>query len=94
MNFAEFVKWLGGTAALGAVSAFALQAIKALFPSVKDNMAKIASVVFAALASIVAQLALPVIPQLPAEIEQFWPVIVWLWSQIVWGIWLKPKPEL
>lgn len=92
--FLEFVKWLAGTAALGAVSAFALQAIKALWPAVKDDMAKIASVVFAALASVAAQLLLPVVPQLPAEIEQFWPVIVWLWSQVIWGIWLKPEPEL
>lgn len=90
-SFAEFVKWLASGAALGALSAFGFQALKAIFPSLRDDVAKIGSVIFAALLNGLARTLIPVLPQLPPAIDQYWPVITWLWSQVVWEIWLKDR---
>lgn len=93
MTFVAFVSWLASAAALGAISSFLFQALKALFPALKDDYAKIGSVVFAALLNVAAQQVLPILPTLPAWIEQLWPVMTWLWSQVVYELLVKPKPE-
>jgi len=90
MTFVELVKWLATSAALGVVSTFVMQALKALFPAIRDQSAKIISVVVAALVSVGATLALPFLPQVPAWVEQFWPTLVWLASQL-WYELIKPK---
>jgi len=86
MTFVEFVQWLATSGALGAVSYFLLQCIKALFPSVKDKVASIASVLMAAIVGIVATFAVPYLNNLPPWIDQVWPIIVWLWSQLFYEI--------
>jgi len=90
MTFAEWVLWLTTSAALGVVSSWILTAIKLAFPAVKDTVAKIAS---GLLAAVVCGLAIQVVPylgQVPAWVEQFWPIIVWAASQI-WYELTKPK---
>lgn len=84
MSFAEFVVWLASSAALGAVSSLAFQLLKRAFPTLQDMYAKIGSVIFAAVLSVAAQYAVPLLPELPAWVEQLWPIVVWIWSQIAY----------
>ena len=89
-TFSEFVIWLASAAALGVVSSVLVQLIKAVFLAVQDTKAKIVSVLAACALSILAQLAVPFLPEVPAWVDQLFPTIAWLWSQIVWEIILKP----
>ena len=82
MTFADFVKWLASSAALGVLSSILLDVLKVVFPSLKANLAKYASVILAAVVSIVAQYAVTFLPQVPPWVEQIWPVIIWIWSQV------------
>ncbi|OQC54968.1 MAG: hypothetical protein BWX54_02090 [Verrucomicrobia bacterium ADurb.Bin018] len=93
MSFVEFVLYLGGGAALGAVSSVLLQGIKRLFPAVKDDVAKIVSVVLAGLIAGLAVAAKPYLSQLPAWVETAWPIVVWLASQIWYSFVVKPAAK-
>ncbi len=89
MSFAEWVLWLGTSAALGVISSVILTVIKKAFPAVQDKVAVIASVLLAAVVSAVAVLAAPYLDQLPPAVETFWPMIVWVAGQ-VWYEVTKP----
>lgn len=87
MTFADSIRWLATAGALGIVSTYAVQVIKALFPQVKDKMTVIVSIVAAAVLSIAANLALPYLGTVPPQVEQFWPIVVWAvqqaWYQLI-----------
>lgn len=82
MTFVEFVRWLATAGALGVVSSVVVQALKALVPGLADIKAKIISILVATFVSIVATLAVPYLGQVPADVERFWPLIVWAVSQL------------
>jgi len=74
--------FLASFPALAIVATYALQGLKALFPALKDKAAVIASVMIAALVSVVTNLLLARGVVIPAWLEQLWPTGVWLISQI------------
>ena len=90
MTFGEFVLWLGTSAALGVVSSVLLTLVKWAIPSVTDNIAKIASGLLAGLVCGLAVLVKPYLANLPAWVEVYWPIVVWVAGQI-WYILTKPK---
>ena len=89
MSFVDFVKWLATSAALGITSTAIMQVIKAIWPRVKDKAAAIASVIVAALIAAGAIAALPYLGEVPAWVETYWPIAIWLWSQL-WYQTIKP----
>ncbi len=90
MTFSAFIVFLASAGALGGIASVALQIVKAVFPAVQDKSAKIASVIVATLVAIGATLALPFLGQMPPAVEQFFPLVCWLASQIWFEI-IKPK---
>ena len=86
MSFADFVKYLGSAAALAAVSSILLQLLRKVRPAVDENIAFVLSILFAAVIAIGAKMAIPYLGELPPEIENFWPVIVWAIQQVWWRI--------
>lgn len=92
MNLSEFVLWLASAGALGAISSFLFQALKVLIPGLEDRWAKIGSVVFAAVLSVIAQQVVPLLPQVPEWVTQLWPMVVWLWQQLTYELIVKRQP--
>jgi len=86
-----FLLWLASFPALGVVASYALQGLKALFPRIKDKAAVIASVLLTAVAAIAANLLLARGIVIPAWLEQLWPTLTWLISQI-WFAFVLKKP--
>jgi len=82
MSFAEFVLWLGSSAALSVVSSLLLTIIRKVFPQIVEKWAIVASVLLAALASIAAMLLKPYLGVLPPFVEQLWPFVVWIVQQL------------
>ncbi len=87
MTFADSIRWLASAGVLGVVSSYIVVAIKAFFPEVQDKVSVIVSIATAAVLAILANLALPHLAQIPPQIEQFWPIVVWAvqqaWYQFV-----------
>jgi hypothetical protein len=82
MSFSEFLAWLAAPAALGIVSSFIVNAIKAFKPTVEDRIAVAVSIIVAALLSVGAKLVLPYANNLPPELVAYWPVLVWAAGQL------------
>ena len=82
MTLAEFLMWLASAAAPGVVSSVIVDFIKAVWPSVEDKKAAAISIVVALVASAVALALQPYIGDIPPELEQVWPFIVWAVQQI------------
>ena len=88
-TFGEFVKYLAGAAALGVVASSFVSLLKVAL-NIEGTKAKIISVIAAAVVNVVANLFMPYLDRLPPQIAQFWPVAVWIASQI-WYELTKPK---
>lgn len=86
MTFEEFVRYIGTPAALGVVSSVVLTIIKKFAPQVQEFLAFGLSLIVAALAYIVAAWAVPLLPQLPAQFELYWPAVVFLAQQLWYWI--------
>ena len=87
MTLAEFLQWLATAAAPAVVSSLIVDFIKAVWPDVEEKKAAAVSIVVAMLASALALVAQPYIGDIPPELEQVWPLIVWaiqqLWYQFI-----------
>jgi len=81
-SLAALIMWLVSAEAIGIVSSLALAVIRKIWPSINEDYAWIAAILFAAVASAIARLAIPWIPQIPTWVNTLWPVIVLLGQQL------------
>lgn len=81
MTFAEWVGLLASVASLGAIAA-AITAVVKRLTGLEGVKIKLLSALLAAAVNVVATLALPYLAELPPVVEQFWPVLVWIVSQV------------
>jgi hypothetical protein len=91
MSFVDFIRALAAPAALGVISTYAMQVVKYLWPGVQERLAVVVSVFMAAAVSALATLLLPKMAGLPAQIEQFWPILAWAASQFWYQVIVKPR---
>ena len=82
MDFAEFVKYLAGPAALGAVSTVVMQIVKKFYPTVKDDIAFFVSIFVACAVGVMAHFLVPHLDKIPPEIGSLFFVAVWAASQV------------
>ena len=89
MSFVDLISWLGTTGSLTIVASVLLSLIKLALPNVKDRVAFILSVAFAAIISAASIAIKPYLVALPAWVETVWPIIVWLAGKL-WYELTKP----
>ncbi len=89
---AEVLLWLASFPALAIIASYFVQAIKAVFPGVKDKAALVLSVVCAGAVCIGANYLLSLNVPIPAWVEQLWPTVAWVLSQLWYTFVLKKKP--
>ena len=78
----DFLRFLANPVSLGIVSSLALQVLRRLKPAIDERWAFLASVGFAVLAALIGTLLLPLAPTWPAELQVYWPIVVWFFSQV------------
>lgn len=93
MTFEELVRYLATPAALGVVSSIALAIIRQVWPQLDEGWAFVASAAAAAVMYLLAAFVVPLLPQLPAELELYWPAIVFV-AQQVWYWIMRDKTPL
>ena len=93
MSFSDFVKYLATPAALGVVSSIAVALLRRVWPQIEEGKAVILSWAVAALAYLLGGQVLPLLPQLPPQVELYWPAVVWFCQQ-VWYWLMKDKEVL
>ena len=89
----DFLKWLATAAALPVVSSYLVDLIKYLRPEVEDQLAVLVSIAVAVLAGLLGIVAQPYLADIPAEVEQYWPLIVWAIQQAWYQLFNKDHIE-
>ena len=90
-SFQDFVLYLASPAALGVISSLVLQVIRKQWPQIDGQIAFVWSIGMALVFGVGATLLLPNLEQLPPEVEQYWPFVVWFMQQ-VW-YWLMKERD-
>lgn len=93
MSFEEFLRYVATPAAMGAVSSIVLAIVRRLWPEIQEGLAVVASLLVAVIAYGVAAYLLPLLPQLPPELELYWPAVVYL-AQQIWYWLMKDRVAL
>lgn len=93
MTFEEFIRYIATPGSLGAISSVVLAIVRRVWPEIDEDLAFVASVALAALAYVLASFVLPMLPELPAELELYWPAVVFLMQQI-WYWLMKERVAL
>ena len=93
MTFSDFVRYIGTPAALGVVSSIVVAILRKVWPTIQEGVAVIASLLTAVLAYIIASYLVPLLPQLPPELELYWPAVVYL-AQQIWYWLMKDQMAL
>lgn len=87
MTLIGFLRGVAAPAALGVVSVYVMQFVKFLWPKLEDRLAVAVSIVVALFVGITANELIPIVPQLPAWVNGYWPYVMWaaqqLWFQVV-----------
>lgn len=90
LGLAEFVAFLAGTTALGAVSSLAVAAIRIAIPAIDSDYAMFFSIGIAVAINTLAKALLPYVPDLSPALYDLWPSLTWLAQQL----WYYVNPEL
>lgn len=91
-SFESFVKYMATPAAMGAISMALLQVMKRLWPQIEGDVAFYASQLLALIAAVACTRLVPILPQLPPEVEMYWPFAVWFAQQIWYRLFPNPTP--
>jgi len=83
LTLQEFVALVASAGFLGTLASVLLTLIRIAFPVIDEEYAMISSVLLAAVVSALARAILPFLDKLPAAVNDYWPIIVWL-AQQVW----------
>ena len=90
MSFADFVRYIGTPAALGVVSSIVLALMRRVWPNIDEGKAVVGSLLVAVVVYMIAAWLVPILPQLPPQLELYWPAIVYL-AQQIWYWLMKDK---